>query len=164
MSSPQSSVLPYGMLFTTIFRHFGLDLDYESYIQVSQPSDAIDNGSISRLGYELHGHQWVENTTRAPANIEEESIEEESNEEATMEIPPPSPTTQMNVHSCLLIASPPPSTTDVGSSSALLNWYQNLSQCLDTISLDIQQLQQDYQDDIRTLSKKQDRHFQELFV
>ena len=52
--------------------------------------------------------------------------------------------------------SPPPPTTSVGSSSAPPDQYQNLSQCLDTISLIIQQLQKDHQDDIRTLYDDQD--------
>ena len=67
------SVLPYGMLLTTIFHHFDLDLDGEFIVRVSKPSDAIDNGSISRLGYELHGHEWVEKTTHVPTTIEVES-------------------------------------------------------------------------------------------
>ena len=129
------SVLPYCMLLTTIFCHFGLDLNSESDIWVSKPSDAIDNGSISQLGYELHGHQWVKKTTCSPA------VEINSDEEVAMDIPP---------------SSPRPLTTGAGSSSALPDWCQNLSQHLDTISLHIQWLRQDHQDDIHTLSKEQD--------
>ena len=79
----------------------------------SKSSDAIDNASISHLGYELHGYQWVEKTTRVPT-----TIEEESDEEAKMDIPPPSPT-----HA----PSPPPPTIGVGSSAAPPDWCQNLS-------------------------------------
>ena len=65
-----------------------------------------------------------------------------------MDIRPPSPTGA---------PSPPtPPTGRVGSSSAPPNWYRNLSQLLDTMSLDIQQLQQNHQDDIRILSEEQD--------
>ena len=63
-----------------------------------------------------------------------------------MDIPPTS----------LTDAPSPPPTTSVGSSSAPLGQYQNLSQHLDTISLDIQQLRQDDQDDIRALSEEKD--------
>ena len=44
-----------------------MENDSESDIRVNKPSDAIDNGSISQLRYELHGHEWVEKTTRVPA-------------------------------------------------------------------------------------------------
>ena len=35
-------ILPYGMLLTTIFRHFGLDLDSENDIRISKPSTLLD--------------------------------------------------------------------------------------------------------------------------
>ena len=41
------SVVPYGMLLTTIFCHFGLNLDSETDIRMSKPSDAIDNSCIA---------------------------------------------------------------------------------------------------------------------
>ena len=47
------SVFPYDMLLTAIFQHFGVDFDGEADIRIYKPSDAIDNGSISCLGYEL---------------------------------------------------------------------------------------------------------------
>ena len=81
------SVLPYGMFLTTIFHHFDLDLDGESDIRVCKPSDAIDNGSISHLRYELHGHKWVLKTTCVLA-----AVKEESDEEVATDIPLPSPT------------------------------------------------------------------------
>ena len=113
------SVLPYGMLLTTIFRHFGLDLDGETDIRISKPYNAIDHSCIACLGYELHGHEWVEKATRVSTVVEE----------VVIDIPPTSPTDA---------PSPPPPTTSDGSSSTTPDWYQNLSQCLDTISLDIQ--------------------------
>ena len=122
--SSAHNVLPYGMLLTTIFHHFDLDLDGEFNILVCKPFDAINNGSISRLGYELHKHEWVLKTTRVPI-----AVEEENDEEAAMDIPLPSP---------IVDPSSPPPTTGARSSSTLLNWYQNLSQRLDTISLEIQ--------------------------
>ena len=79
------NVLPYGMLLTTIFQHFEIDLDGETNIHICKPSDAIDQSSISRLGYELERNQWVLKTSRIPI-----ATEDESNEEATMDIPPPS--------------------------------------------------------------------------
>ena len=47
------SVLPYGMMFIVIFQHFRVDFDGEIDIRICKSSDAIDNGFISRLGYEL---------------------------------------------------------------------------------------------------------------
>ena len=88
-----------------------------------KPSSVIDHNCIARLGYEHHGNEWVEKATRAPV------IELDSDEEAEKDIPPPSLT-----HAPL----PPPPTA--GSSAASPDWYQNLSQHLDTMSLDIQQL------------------------
>ena len=49
------SVLPYGLLLTTIFQHFEINLNGETDIHLCKMSDAIDNGSISRLDYELQG-------------------------------------------------------------------------------------------------------------
>ena len=46
------SVLPYGMLFTTLFWACDLDLDSENDIRVSKPSNAIDHACIARLGYD----------------------------------------------------------------------------------------------------------------
>ena len=118
------SVLPYGMLLTTVFRAYDLDLDGEIDIKVSKPSDAIDNACIARLGCEHNGRKWVEKVARAPA-----VVEEDTDKEPEMDIPHPSPTSA---------PSPPtPPTAGVGSSYTPPNWYQNLSQCLDTISLDI---------------------------
>ena len=66
-----------------------------------------------------------------------------------MDIPPPSPTTSPSPH------SPPPAPfTVAGSSSAPPDWYQRLSQHLDTMSLDVQQMHRDHQEDMR----EQDRH------
>ena len=101
--SSVNSVILYGMLLTTIFCHFDLDLDGESDIRVCKPSETIDIGSISRLRYELHGHKWVLKITHVPA-----TAEEESDEEAVENIPSPSPTAA---------PSPPPLTVGVGSSS-----------------------------------------------
>ena len=90
----------------------------------------------------------MEKATHAPV------VEVDSDEEAKMDIPPPSP---------IDAPSPPPLTVGTCSSSTLPNWYQNLSQHLDTISLDIQQLRQDHQDDIRSLSEEQDQRLCTLF-
>ena len=120
--SSTHSVLPYGMLLTTIFCHFGIDLNGGTDIRLRKPSDAIDNSCIARLGYEYHGNEWVEKTTSALV------VEVDNDEEAEMDIPPPSPTDA---------PSPPPPTAGAGSSSAPPNSYQNLSQSLDTMSLDI---------------------------
>ena len=75
-----------------------------------------------------------------------------------MDIPLPSPTTTPSP------PSPPPLTTGVGSSSSLVDWYQNLSQHLDNISLDIHQLQLDHQEDMHTLIEEQDRCFRKLLA
>ena len=47
------SVRPYGMLVTAIFQHFVVNLNGEINIHICKPFNAIDNGFISRLGYEL---------------------------------------------------------------------------------------------------------------
>ena len=108
------SARSYSMLLTTIFQYFNIDLDGESDIRICKPSEAIDNGSISHLGYELHGNEWFMNTTCVPA-----IAEEASDEEAAMDIPPPT-------------AAPlsPPPTVGAGSSSATFDYasaFHNLS-------------------------------------
>ena len=100
-------VLPYGMLLTTIFWHFDIDLDGESYIRVCKSSDAIDNSLISRLRNVFHGNEWVLKTTRVPA-----AAKKESDEEAAMDTPPPSPT---------IAYSLPSLTVGAGSSSVPFN-------------------------------------------
>ena len=80
------SVLPYGMLFTTIFQHFRVNLDDEMDIRAYKHIDAIDNESITHMGYEEVNHKRVPKTSRAPVDDEDES-----EDEATMGIPPPSP-------------------------------------------------------------------------
>ena len=57
--SSSYSVLPYGMLLTTIFLHFEINLDGEIDIYECKQYDAIDNNSISLLGYELVRNMWV---------------------------------------------------------------------------------------------------------
>ena len=102
------SILPYGMLLTTIFQSFGVDLDSDVDIRMSKSSDYIDNACIARLGYEFDGRHWVEKTC-APT-----VVKVDSNEEVEMDIPPPSLTAPASLR------SPPffPSTTITGSSSA----------------------------------------------
>ena len=95
------------------FCHFGLNLDGEIDIRMSKPSDAIDHSYIARLGYELHGHEWVEKATRVSA-----IVKEDNDEEAAMDIPPTSLTD---------VPSPPPPTTRVGSSSAPPDWGYHFS-------------------------------------
>ena len=60
-----------------------------------------------------------------------------------MDIPSPSPSAPLSHHS-------PPSTpsTAAGSSFAPPNWSQRLSQRLDTMSLDVQQMHHDHQEDM----------------
>ena len=128
-------IWPYGMLLTTIFQFFGVDLDSESDIRMSKPSHNTDNACIAWLGYEYDGHHWVEKAARAPV-----VVDVETNKEAEMDIPPSSP---------IAPHSPPTAlSTIVGSSTAPLDWYQWLSQCLDTMSLAIQQMNRDHQDDM----------------
>ena len=120
-------ILSYGMLLTTIFRHFALDIDSESDVRMSKPFDAIDNVCITRLGYEHDGHHWIEKVARAPT-----VVDVDTNEEAEMDIPPLSPTTPH---------SPPPHGTD--SSSNCPEWYHDLSQRIDTLDLDLRALSEE---------------------
>ena len=99
------SVLPYGILLTTLFRACDLDLDSETDIRVSKPSDAIDNACIAWLGYEYNGRQWIEKAHTLVV------VDVDIDEEAEMDIPPPSP---IVAHSPF---SPPPPPTDGTSSS-----------------------------------------------
>ena len=110
-------------------------------MRISKHSDHIDNACITRLGYEHDGRHWVEKAARALA-----VVDVETDEEADMDIPSPLPTAPPSPH------SHPPLTDGVGSSSAPPNWYQRLSQCLYTISLDFQQLHQNHQEDMRLLT------------
>ena len=102
------SVLPYGMLFTTLFRACDLDLDSESDIRTSKLSDAIDHASIAHLGYEFDGRCWVEKAGRTPI-----VVDVDIDEKAEMDIPHPLPIAPPSPHS----PSPALSTT-VGASSA----------------------------------------------
>ena len=68
--------------------------------------------------------------------------EDKSDEEAAIDIPPPSPTNALS------------STAGIGSSAAPFDYasaFQTLSERLDTISLDVQQICLDHQEDMRTL-------------
>ena len=104
------------MLLTTLFRACDLDLDSESDIRISKPSDAIDHACIAHLGYEFDGRRWVEKAGHAPA-----VIDVDTDEEAKMDIPPPSPTTPSSLHS-----PPPVPSTNAGASSASPDWYHDL--------------------------------------
>ena len=135
--SSTHSVLPYGMLLTTIFQHFEINLDGETDICICKLSNAIDNGSISQLGYKLQRNEWVLKTTRVHTTVEEVNDEEEA-----MDIPPLSPT------------AAPSLTPGAGFSSTSFDYasaLQDLFHHLDTISLDVQQLQLDHQEDMRIL-------------
>ena len=79
------SILPYGMLLTTIFRYFGIDLDIENDIRLSKPSDTIGNNYITRASYKYNGRQWIEKAC-APA-----IINMDTDEEAEIDIPSPLP-------------------------------------------------------------------------
>ena len=48
-------VLPYGMLLTTLFRAWDVNLDSETDIRVSKPSNTIDNNCFAQLSYEYNG-------------------------------------------------------------------------------------------------------------
>ena len=102
------SVLPYGMLLTTLFWACDLNLDSESGTRVCKPSDAIDHAWITQLGYEYDGRQWIEKVSRAPA-----VVDVETEEEAEMDIPPPSPAAPHSPPSPL----PAPSTAARSSST-----------------------------------------------
>ena len=130
------SILPYGMLLTSVFQYFGVDLDIEVDLRMSKSSDYIDNACISHLGYEFDGRHWVEKGGRAPA-----MVDLDFDEEAEMDIPPPLPTAPTSPHS-------PPPTTIVGASSTPPYWYNDLLQRIDTLNLDL-----------RALSEEQDRQF-----
>ena len=78
-----------------------------------------------------------------------------------MDILPPSPTTALSL------------TIGAGSLVALLDYvsaFQNLTKCLDTISLDVQQMLLDHQEDMRTLTgnfqvyEEHDRRSRELLA
>ena len=164
--SSTHSVLPYGMILSTVFQAFDLNLDSESDIRVSKRSDAIDCASISRLGYEYVGGRWVEKGRHAPARVDLDT-----DEEAEMDIPPPSPTAPAYPH--VPTPAPPTHRPGTGSSSTPPDWYQSLSQRIDTIAVDIQQLHVDHQHDIRQLreahqldirqlSAEHDRRFREI--
>ena len=114
------SILPYGMLLTSVFQSFGVNLDSEVDLRMSKAFDYIDNACISRLGYKFDGGHWDEKGGRA-AMVDEE---------AEMDILPPSPTAPASPHS-------PPSPTVVGTSSAPPDWYNDLSQHIDTLNLDL---------------------------
>ena len=107
------------MLLTAIFRYFGLDLDSESDIRMSNPSDAIYNDYITRLGYEHDGRHWIEKVARALA-----VVDVETDKEAKMDIQPS------------LSTAPPlpysPLPHDTSSSSDRPEWYHKLSQHIDT--------------------------------
>ena len=90
------------------------------------------------------------------------ATEDERDEEAAIDIPPPS------------LTAAPSSTTGVGSSATpfdYVNAFQNLSERLDTISPNIQQMRLDHQEDMRTLTgdfhayqEEQDRCLHELLA
>ena len=107
-----TSILPYGMLLTTVFQCFGVNLDSESDVRMSKPSDNINNACITPLGYEHDGRRWVEKAARALTVVDVETDEE-------AEIPPPSLTAPPSSYS-----PPPAPSTAAGSSSASPNWYQ----------------------------------------
>ena len=119
------SILPYGMLLTTIFQFFRVDLDNEVDIRMSKPSNNIDNACITSLGYEFNGRRWVE---KARAHV---VVDMDTDEEVGMDIPLLLPTTPPSPHS----PSPAPSTVAVLSFA--LNWYHDLSQRIDTLNLDL---------------------------
>ena len=91
---------------------------------MSKPSDYIDNACISRLGYKFDGRHWVEKAGRVPA-----MVDIDSDEEVEMDIPPLSPIALASPHS-------PHHATVAGASSTPPDWYNDLSQCIDTLNLD----------------------------
>ena len=90
---------------------------------MSKSFDAIDNNCIARLGYEYNGRQWIEKERASTI------VNVDTDEEAEMDIPPPS-------HIVACSPSPPP-TDGTSSSSAHPEWYQNLSQRINTLTLDL---------------------------
>ena len=100
-------------------------MDSKSHIRISKPSDAINHACIVSLGNEFNGRRWVEKASCAPA-----VVDMDTDEEAEMDIPPPSPTAPVSPHS-----PPPTPSTTVGASSALSDWYHDLSQRIDTLNL-----------------------------
>ena len=136
--SSAHSVLPYGMLLTTLFQACDVDLDSESDIRISKPFDAIKYTCIARSGYEFDGRRWVKKAGCAPA-----MVDIDTDEEAEMDIPPPSPTTPASPH------SPPPAPSATASASSTPpDWYHDLLQRIDMLNLDLQ-----------ALSKEKDRQF-----
>ena len=96
-------------------------------------------------------------TSRVPA-----TVEDESDEEVVVDIAPPLP-----------ITAPSP-TAGVGSLTTPFDYaiaFQHLFECLDTISLNVQQIRLDHQEDMHTLTsdfhayrEKQDRRFQKFMA
>ena len=80
------SILPYGMLLTTVFQSSGVDFNSEVDIRMSKPFEYIGNACITRLGYEFDGRGWVKKA-RAPA-----VVKVDTDKEAEIDIPPSSPT------------------------------------------------------------------------
>ena len=138
------SIIPYGMLLTTVFQSFRVDLDSEVDLRMSKSFDYIDNACIAHLGYEFDGRHWVEKVGRAPS-----MVDVDIDEEAEMDIPPPSPTTPASPH------SPPPALTTIGGSSFALDWYHDLSQHIDTLNLDLRALSEEHDRQFRVLESQQ---------
>ena len=106
--------------------------DGEIDICICKPFDAINNDSISHFRYEIERNQWVLKTSCVAA-----AAEDESDEEVAMDIPPTSPTGSLSLP------------IGVGFSVAPFNYasaFQNLYECLNTTSLNVQQMHLDHQD------------------
>ena len=86
------SIFPYRMLLTTAFQFFGADLDSESDMRMSKPSENINNACITRLGYEYDGRHWAKKVARAPTIVDVET-DEEAEMDISLLLPtaPPSP-------------------------------------------------------------------------
>ena len=84
---------------------------------------------LASLVSKFDGRRWVKKA-HAPA-----VVEVDTDEEVEMHIPPPSPTALASPHSPPLAPS-----AIAGASSAPPNWYHNLSQCIDTLNLDLRAL------------------------
>ena len=134
LKSPRT-ILPYGMMLTTIFRHFGFDLDKETEVRMCKALDSINNTYISHLGYIHNRCQWVEKGFSASAP-EEIDIDEE----VETGIPPPFP----HHYDSGTPTLSPPHLVDACSSSASPDWYQHLSQGIDNISLDLHALSEEH--------------------